>query len=94
MAVVGYPYSTVWAAALCGSPEIAGQWLKALPTYPTFTEVTSSAIVQIARRAGDRSRDIDDAIREKAISRLVATGMGEEAIELEPYGVGLALDHR
>jgi molecular chaperone DnaK (HSP70) len=64
------------------SPEIAGQWLKALLDLSTFTEVTSSAIVQIARRTGDRSRDIDAAIREQAISRLVTTGMGEEAIEL------------
>jgi hypothetical protein len=64
------------------SPEIAGQWLKALLDLSAFTEVTSSAIVQIARRTGDRSRDIDDAIREQAISRLVTTGMGEEAIEL------------
>ena len=64
------------------NPEIAGQWLKALLDLSTFTEETSSAIVQIARRTGDRTRDIDDAIREKAISRLVATGIGEEAIEL------------
>jgi len=64
------------------SPEIAGQWLKALLDLSTFTEVMSSAIVQIARRTGDRSRDIDAAIREQAISRLVTTGMGEEAIEL------------
>ncbi len=50
--------------------EIAGEWLKALLDLSTFTAATSSAILLIARRTDDRSRDIDDAIREQAISRL------------------------
>ena len=62
--------------------EIAGEWLKALLDLSTFTEATSSAIVLIARRTDDRSRDIDDAVRELAISRLMALGIGEETIQL------------
>ena len=62
--------------------EIAGEWLKALLDLSTFTAVTASAIVLIARRTDDRSRDIDDAIREQAISRLMALGIAEETIQL------------
>jgi hypothetical protein len=62
--------------------EIAGGWLKALLDLSPFTAITGSAIVLIARRTNDRSRDIDDAIREQAISRLMALGMAEESIQL------------
>jgi len=62
--------------------EIAGEWLKALLDLSTFTAATSSAIVLIARRTDDRSRDIDDAVRELAISRLMTVGIGEETIQL------------
>ena len=62
--------------------EIAGEWLKVLLDLSTFTAITGSAIVLIARRCDDRSRDIDDAIREQAISRLMALGIAEETIQL------------
>ena len=61
--------------------EIAGEWLKALLDLSPFTAVTASAILLIARRTNDRSRDIDEAIREQAISRLVALGEAEESIQ-------------
>jgi DNA-K related protein/Hsp70 protein len=64
------------------APEIAGEWLKALLDLPAFTAATASAIALIARRTEDRSRDIDDAIREKAISRLTVLGVEEEIIQL------------
>jgi hypothetical protein len=63
------------------SAEIAGEWLKALLNLPTFTAVTTSAIVPVARRTDDRSRDIDEVIREQTISRLMALGIGEETIQ-------------
>jgi hypothetical protein len=63
-------------------PEIAGEWLKVLLDLSTSTAVTGSAIVLIARRTDDPSRDIDEAIREQAISRLMALGIAEETIEL------------
>jgi hypothetical protein len=64
------------------APEIAGEWLKAL-LESSFTAITASAaIVPIARRTDDHSRDIDDAIREQAITRLRALGVAEETIQL------------
>jgi len=63
-------------------PQIAGEWLKVLLNLSTFTAVTGSAIVLIARRTDDPSRDIDEAIREQAISRLMALGTAEETIQL------------
>ena len=62
--------------------EIAGEWLKTLLELSTFTAVTASAIVLIARRVDDRSREIDEPIREQAISRLLALGSSEETIQL------------
>ena len=64
------------------SAEIAGEWVKVLLDLSTFTAVTGSAIVLIARRTDDRSRDIDDAIREQAISRLMALGIAENTTQL------------
>jgi hypothetical protein len=63
-------------------PEIAGEWLKVLLDLSTFTQLTGSAIVLIARRTDDPSRDIDDAIRAQAIARLMALGIAEETIQL------------
>ena len=62
--------------------EIAGEWLKTLLELSTFTAVTASAIVSIARRIDDRSREIDEPIRQQAISRLLALGSAEETIQL------------
>jgi len=64
------------------APEIAGAWLKVLLDLPTFTAATSSAIVLIARRTDDRSRDIDEVICKQAISRLALLGIAEETIQL------------
>jgi molecular chaperone DnaK (HSP70) len=65
------------------APEIAGEWLKALLDFSSFMAVTASAaIVLIARRTDDHSRDIDDAIREQAITRLRALGIAEGTIQL------------
>jgi molecular chaperone DnaK (HSP70) len=62
--------------------EIAREWLKTLLELSTFTAVTASAIVLIARRIDDRSREIDEPIRQQAISRLLALGSAEETIQL------------
>jgi hypothetical protein len=64
------------------APEIAGGWLKAL-LDSSFTAITASAaIVPIARRTDDHSRDIDDATREQAIIRLRALEIAEGTIRL------------
>ena len=62
--------------------ETAGKWLTSLLALSTFTAATTSAILLIARRTDDHSRDIDDGVREEAISRLTALGTAEETIQL------------
>jgi hypothetical protein len=64
------------------APEIASEWLNTLLDLPAFTAATGTAVVLIARRTDDRSRDIDDAIREQAISRLFVLGIAEETVQL------------
>jgi molecular chaperone DnaK (HSP70) len=62
--------------------ESAGEWLKTLLGFSTFTAVTASAVLSIARRTEDRSRDIDEPIREQAISCLRTLGCTEDIIQL------------
>jgi hypothetical protein len=62
--------------------ETAGEWLQALLDLPLFTAATQSAIVLLARRTDDRSRDVDDAVREQAIARLITLRAADDAIEL------------
>ncbi len=61
--------------------ESAGEWLKTLLGFSTFTAVTASAVLSIARRTDDRSRDIDEPIREQAISCLRTLGCAEDIIQ-------------
>ena len=63
-------------------PETASEWLKALLDLSTLTAVTDSTIMLIARRTDDRSRDVDEAIREHVVSRFMALGIAEETIRL------------
>jgi hypothetical protein len=62
--------------------ETAGEWLQALLDLPLFTAATQSAIVLLARRIDDRSRDVDDALREQAIARLISLGAADGTIQL------------
>jgi hypothetical protein len=64
------------------SPQIVGRWVQALLELSNLTPAVVSAIVQIARRTDDHSRDIDDAIREQAISRLNTLGVPDEKLDL------------
>ena len=61
--------------------EIASEWLKALLDLSTSATV-ASAIALIGRRTEDRSRDVDEAIRDQAISRLTEFGIAEDTISL------------
>jgi len=61
--------------------EIASEWLRTLLNLSTFTAETVSAIVMIARHTDDRSRDVDEAIREQAISCLFALGTADNTIQ-------------
>jgi hypothetical protein len=60
--------------------ETVGAWLKFLMELPSFTAATQSAILLLARRTGEPSRDIDGALREQAITRLKAQGAADDAI--------------
>src|SRR5260370_25131379 len=62
--------------------ETAGEWLQALLDLPLFTAATQSAIVLLGRRTGDRSRDLDDALREQAIARLINLRAADDTIQL------------
>jgi molecular chaperone DnaK (HSP70) len=58
--------------------ETASKWLKALLELSEFTAETASAIVQLGSLTGDRLRDIDQELREKAIARLSAAGISDD----------------
>ena len=62
--------------------ETAGEWLKALLRLPIFNLATQSAVVLLARRIGDPSRDVGDPLREQAIAQLVRLGAAEDTVEL------------
>ena len=62
--------------------ETAGEWLKVLLDLPLFTAATQSAIAMLARRTGDISRDLDDALRDQAIARLKNLGTADDTIQL------------
>ena len=59
-----------------------GAWLRVLLDLPLFTAATQSAILLIARRAGEGTRDIDDELREQAISCLKSQGVTDDSIQL------------
>ena len=63
-------------------PQTAGRWVQALLELSIFTPAVASAVLQIARRTDDRSREIDEAIREQAISRLSTLGVPFETVQL------------
>ena len=55
--------------------------MKALLDLPVFTAATQSAIVLLAEHTDDRSRDVDDALREWAIARLITLGATDDTIQ-------------
>ena len=62
--------------------DTAGEWVNGLLNLSKFTPTAASALVLLARRTGDRSRDIDDAIRQEAVSLLVSLRIAEETVQL------------
>jgi molecular chaperone DnaK (HSP70) len=62
------------------APEIAAEWLNLLLGLSPFTTATASAILAMAQRTDDSSRDIDETIRAQAISRLIDFGTAEETL--------------
>ena len=62
--------------------ETASQWVLALLRLSPFSSATASAIVMVARHTGNATRDIENAVREQAISRMMAAGIAEDTIQL------------
>lgn len=62
--------------------ETAEERLKILLDLPLLTVATQSALVMLARRTDDRSRDISVELREQVITRLMTLKGGDNAIRL------------
>ena len=62
--------------------ETVGEWLKALLRLSTFNMATQSAVVQLARRTHDASRDVSDPLREQLITQLMRLGAADNTIQL------------
>jgi hypothetical protein len=61
--------------------EAAEEWIDALLGLRELTLDASSAIVQLGGRTDDPGRDINDALRERAIAKLVRSGNADEMVE-------------
>jgi hypothetical protein len=58
--------------------ETAEEWIGTLLELREMTHETASAILQIARRTDDRTRELSDEVREGAIARLIEASVAEE----------------
>lgn len=60
------------------SPDIAADWITALLASREFTRETASAIVQIGRRTGDRTRDVSNNVIERALEKFSELGISDD----------------
>lgn len=63
------------------SADVVASWLATLIEQPDLLSETASAIVQLGRRTGDMSRDIDDNLLKQVIRKLRAAGVEEGIIQ-------------
>ena len=69
----------LYGSLTCVVPaEAAAEWITALLELPELTHETASAILQLARLTGDRTRDVSTEVRELAIA-----GLGEADLAVE-----------
>jgi hypothetical protein len=61
--------------------DTAAEWIKALLNLPETTPDLASAIVQLGARTEDSARDINDALRGKAIRKLAEARVSDDLIE-------------
>lgn len=61
--------------------DMAAEWIKALLALPETTPDVASAVVQLGARTEDSERDINDALREKAVRKLSQAGIPDDLIE-------------
>ena len=59
--------------------ERAADWINALLDLRELTHETTSAIVQLGRRVGDRSRDISPEVIRSAVVKLKSAGVADDA---------------
>lgn len=85
------------------APAAAARWIEALLALDwRFMPAAALACVHLARRTGDRSRDVDEALRERLLQRLAEAGVAghwidlvrevralDEAAEQQAYGEAL-----
>ena len=60
--------------------EAAQEWIAALLDLPELTQDAALAIVQLGARTTDAERDIHEALRERALTRLIQWGHADEII--------------
>ena len=75
-------------------PEQAGNWAGQLLASDSFDAMTPFALVNLARRTGDRYRDLPDAMRNAVAIWLADRRAGEHAIKLVREGGELAADEQ
>lgn len=63
--------------------ETAEEWVRTIVDAKELTTDSASAILQIARLTGDRSRDLSESVRKQAITKLKQAGIAEDQF-LEP----------
>ena len=68
------------------APETAEGWLERLLGKPAQSEEHAFAVAMMARRTGDRHRDLGDGIRLRVLEWLRAAGAGERDVELVETG--------
>ena len=76
------------------APEVAARWLEALLASETIQSdaMLPFSVVQLARRTGDRYRDISEPVRERAIAWLTARGASLHHLQLVQEGGELDAD--
>ncbi len=60
--------------------EAAQDWILALLDLRELDHETASAILQLGRRTGDRSRDISEDVRQSALARLKAASLSDQSL--------------
>jgi hypothetical protein len=75
-------------------PDAASVWIEKLLDFETPDAMTQFAIVNLARKTGDRFRDIDDGLRGRVLDWLDRRGAGEHARLLVAAGGQLDVDEQ
>jgi hypothetical protein len=66
--------------------DAAGRWLKELLQLQPEEEMTDFTVMQLARHTGDRYREIDGKLRDRAVALLEKRGAAAHTIELARHG--------